>query len=396
MASHRGLLGECLVGSVVLLLFALPLDAQPARDRSEHRVVLLQRVAVRGCEDPGGWSNLFFGGGPSGSDGAVALFAELGGGERVEVLERQTTDGGARYTVRSSESGREHQLELGPVALGECATAELPLDRLEGEGLRGRVQVMLSDGFVYGRVAEHREGILQTRRGPARLELHPRTRQALRFDRLSELQMFVDLDLDGVIHRTSTLTDPGDVRFSDDAGDAFRVGDERFVVESISADGLQLELSAVDDLPAPFRGFRAPAFTGVDLEGDRHQLADHGGRIVVIELWSTACPFSESVRPQALRLAAELEAIGGAYLSMARETDEGRLRAHLDDRPRPGILLVRENETWERWNPQVVTPLYYVIAADGTVLLREMGVTAVQLAAAVAGVDVAKLAPQLP
>ena len=47
---------------------------------------------------------------------------------------------------------------------------------------------------------------------------------------------------------------------------------------------------------------------------------------------------------------------------------------------------MQDSTTWAEWNPQTVTPLFYVIAHDGTIRLRETGASAVRLLAAFFGV----------
>jgi thiol-disulfide isomerase/thioredoxin len=155
-------------------------------------------------------------------------------------------------------------------------------------------------------------------------------------------------------------------------------------------------MTRVGDVAAPVRGFRAPAFAGTGLDGTAYRLARRPGRVVVVEFWSTECPFSARARPEANHLAAAVAARGGLYVTMARETDRAAVRTHLDQHPRRGTLLLQDSATWSAWNPRTVTPLYYVIGPDGTVLLREAGAPAVRLAAAAAGVRLpgtAALAP---
>jgi hypothetical protein len=139
-----------------------------------------------------------------------------------------------------------------------------------------------------------------------------------------------------------------------------------------------------------------PPLAGKKLDGEAYRLARSPGRLTVVEFWSTECPFSERARPEAVRLAAALASRGAAFISMARESDTTAVRRFLAEHPRGGLQLVQDSATWRVWNPKTVTPLYYVIAADGTIRLRESGASAVRLAAAAAGVPQREIAAGVP
>jgi hypothetical protein len=83
-----------------------------------------------------------------------------------------------------------------------------------------------------------------------------------------------------------------------------------------------------------------------------------------------------------------LQFAGGTYIAMSREPDADMVHVHLEGYPRTSVVLLRDEETWQRWNPETATPLYDVIGSDGRVLMRERGARAVRLAAAVAEVAI--------
>jgi thiol-disulfide isomerase/thioredoxin len=362
---------------------AIGAQQSAAAPGDEPHVVELTRVAERTCDDPGGWTNLFFEGDPGVAAGAVALFTRIPGGGRVEAVQRETPTGETAYAIRSTVDGREHPVEIRTTEAGRCGTAEVSVGR---SGAIARVQVSLADGYIYGRIAEHRAGVFTTGETSVRIEVHPATRAALGFDRLADLRVFVDADGDGSIRPLNQMNAAGDIRFSEETAGAFVLDGRGYIADSMSADGARLHLTSAADTPFPARGFQAPVLAGSDLDGREHDVAALAGRTVIVEFWSTECPFSEQARPEAARLAAELEARGGVYLSMARESDAGAIRAHLDAHPRKGIVLTRDDAAWERWNRMSATPLYYVIGPDGTILLREVGARAVRLAAGAAGI----------
>jgi thiol-disulfide isomerase/thioredoxin len=356
-------------------------SAPPEADR--QRVVELERVADTGCDQPGGWTNLFFTGDADTAEGSVAVFAETASGLMIEVVRRDDGSGEMQYSFRVSPVRAEQVLEFAPTELGRCATAEL---HVEGVAHPLRMQVATAEEWVYGRIAEYRAGYMATDGFNARIEIHPRSRAAIGLNTLENVEIFVSRDGTDEIRTASQRLETGEVLFSDEAGEAFLLGKTAFAIDSLSTDSRRLYLSEIDDAALPYRGFEAPEFAGTDLDGNPHHLSDHLGEVVVIEFWSTECVFSEIARPQANHLAAELEATSGTLIAMARESDVEMLNVHLESHPRASIVLLRDEETWQRWNPETATPLYYVIDSDGRVLLRERGARAVRLAAAVAGI----------
>jgi hypothetical protein len=356
--------------------------ASAPAEADRHRVVELERVADTGCDQPGGWTNLFFTGDADRAEGSVAVFAETASGLMIEVVRRDDGSGEMQYSFRVSSVHAEQVLEFAPTELGRCATAEL---HLEGMAYPLRMQVATAEEWVYGRIAEFRAGHIATDGFNARIEIHPRSRAAIGLNALANVDFFVTRDGTDEIRTASRRLETGEVLFSDEAGEAFLLDKTAFAIDSLSTDSRRLYLSEIDDVALPYRGFIAPEFAGMDLEGNAHVLSDYLGEVVVIEFWSTECVFSEVARAEANHLAAELDAARGTLFAMARESDVELLNVHLNSHPRASIVLLKDEETWQRWNPETATPLYYVIDSDGHVLLRERGARAVRLAAAVAG-----------
>lgn len=351
----------------------------------QHHIVELERVADTRCDEPGGWTNLFFTGGAITPEGSVAVFAETASGLTIEVVRRDDGGGEMQYSFRVPSARVEEVLEFVPTELGQCATVELDL---EGTAHPLRLQIATAEEWVYGRIAEYRAGHLAIDGFNAWIEVHPRGRAAIGLNVLKDAEIFVGRDGTGSIRRFSERLETGEVLFSDQVGEAFRLGETAFAVDSLSTDSRRLYLSQLQDAALPYRGFVAPEFVGTDLDGNAYDLADHLGQLVVIEFWSTECVFSEMARPHSNQLGAELKAANGNLILMARESDVEMLNVHLQAHPRSSTVLVRDEETWQRWNPETATPLYFVIDSEGRVLLRERGAAAVRLAAAVAGIPI--------
>ena len=377
-------------GLVALTLIGC--DEEPTLIRPSLEVLPLTRVANRQCDDAEGWSNLFFEGDSADATEVVARFAAPQAGSLVEIVRRGDPGGSPRYTTRVAGQESQAPLEFEPMERGSCSTTEVSLP---GMGTPVRIQVAISDRWVYGRVAEHREGVLVTPAESVHIEVQARTRNGLRFNELSGVQLFVDQDGDGRVRRRSELGPSGrTVLVGDAVGQRFKVDDAAFEVLGLSDGGADITLRRVEDAPAPFRGFKSPDLIGTKLDGTPFRLGDSAGRVVILEFWSTECPFSERARPDAQLLAAQLQSGGGRYISIARESDIAAVRKHVEENPRGGTLLVGEESTWRSWNPETVTPLYYVISPEGQIRLREAGAAAVRLAAVMADVPASVINPE--
>jgi hypothetical protein len=376
MSVHFGLL----MGTLVLMTSC---STGPGEANRQH-VVELDRVSDMDCDEPGGWTNLFFAGDPVAQAGSVAVFAEVAPGLPIEVV-RRNDDGEIRYSLRIPFRIEEEVLVFTPSRFGRCATAEL---RLEGVAHPLRIQISTAEEWAYGRIAEYRAGYFSTEGYRTRVEVHAGSRDAIGLNTIEHVEIYIGSDMTNPIRRFSEQLESGEVVFSDQVGEAFLLGRTGFAADSLSTDSRRLFLTEIGDTTLPYRGFVASEFAGTDLGGKAHRLSDHLGQVVVIEFWSTECAFSELARPQANQLAAGLESAGGTYIAMSRELDADMVRAHLEGHPRTSVGLLRDEETWQRWSPETATPLYYVIGSDGRVLMRERGAGAVRLAAAVAGVAI--------
>jgi hypothetical protein len=366
------------------LAFLISCSVRPDEADRQHAVEL-DRVADVSCDEAGGWTNLFFSGDPAAADGSVAVFAEVTPGFPIEVVRRIDHNRDMGYTLRVASTAEEEVLEFSPTQLGQCATAEL---QLEGVAHPVRIQISTADEWVYGRIAEHRVGEFAIDGQSARIEVYPVSGEAISMNALESVEIYVSPEVIGPVRRISERMESGEVIFSHLVGGAFLLGETGLAVDSLSADSRRVYLSEVGDAAFPSRGFPAPEFVGTDLTGKDHRLSDYLGQVVILEFWSTECPFSESARLQSNQLAAALQAVGGTLIAMSRESDAEVLQAHLEGHPRTSAVVPVVKETWRRWNPETVTPLYYVIGSDGGVLMRERGARAVRLATGIAGVAI--------
>ena len=111
-------------------------------------------------------------------------------------------------------------------------------------------------------------------------------------------------------------------------------------------------------------GEEAPDFELSDLEGRRHRLSDQRGTLIVLHIWSAACPWTEQTDDQVVKA---IRAEGADLWSIApnADEDEGLLREEARKRSLP--LVLRDPE-------QHVADLYGAIATPHVFVIDEQGV----------------------
>jgi thiol-disulfide isomerase/thioredoxin len=113
-----------------------------------------------------------------------------------------------------------------------------------------------------------------------------------------------------------------------------------------------------------------PAPSGLeieDLQGSRHRLADHRGKVVMLNFWGTWCPPCVEELPALGRLATELEGRPFVMLGVTVKEEPAVLKHFLERVPVAfPTLLDPEGQEFRRWRIQVF-PTSFLIGPDGRV-----------------------------
>lgn len=159
---------------------------------------------------------------------------------------------------------------------------------------------------------------------------------------------------------------------------------------AIGAEGLPPlsdRLTLIDE-PQP-----APPLRLADLDGELHDLADLGGRLVLINFWATWCPPCRREMPSMERLQQQLRERGLSVIAVDVGEDAETVFAftgQLDPAPSFPMLLDPDAEAAQAWGVKGL-PTSFVVDPAGRVIMRAVGGTEFDDAVAVE-----QLLPYLP
>lgn len=349
----------------------------------ETGISQVSEVALRAVDSPlgerNGMTNIFFEAGssvsvpPAWDSVGVAVLTRIAGRE-VRVA-RGWRDGAWEYRVDINGDGTVQ--DDGPLRFAEFKMLRAAAIDIHPEtpGLPAlRFHVLTVDGFVYGRPARSWRGEFQAGDRTVAVAVRAPSRDEPVPGAGASFEMLVDLDGNGALRERSELKPDGGVAPSElvRSDQPFRVGPRAYRLESVDVGSRRLRIRPVGDSVATAPGFLAPLLETSTLDGQPVSLQRHRGEVVVLEFWSTHCPFSEQIRPEITSLKARFGP-GVRWITVARELEADTIRAHLADHPMAGEPWTNRADIWQTWNPRTVTPMFYVIGRDGRIVAVERG-----------------------
>jgi thiol-disulfide isomerase/thioredoxin len=124
----------------------------------------------------------------------------------------------------------------------------------------------------------------------------------------------------------------------------------------------------------PGRDGEAPPALGLnDLAGRRHSLADHRGRVVLINFWATWCDPCRDEMPSLQKLKAELAGRPFEVLAVNYGESEARVSEFLKRHPMDFPILLDPNQDAARaWRVRIL-PASFLVDARGRLGYRVIG-----------------------
>lgn len=356
--------------------------------QSEKNKIELERVITKAgtAESFPGLSNIFFQDPEQDfiypDDWVNPEVAVLSKGEdfkTVYALRHENEEGKTRYYVdTNSNLDFTDEDSLTFVRQGERAIADVlvnvqPND-LQIESIPVHFQIMERGKWTFGLISEYRKGNITINGKTYSIILRPRSRNTPFYTLSPGTNFLIDSNSDGEYTRQWKLNDTNEILSNEqvDITQPFSVDEETYRVENIDIEGNYLTIHNSEIEKAPVTGFKTPDFVATDIADNTQNLSSYLDKIVLLEFWSTTCPFCEQVRP-------DLNSIAEQYnndlnlVIMARESEKTKIEGHLKKYPKKGDFLLHSKEAWDKFNPIMATPTFYLIDKTGTIKIKTSG-----------------------
>ena len=152
--------------------------------------------------------------------------------------------------------------------------------------------VTSSDGYVYGRISEYRQGQIRIAGKTYSVNLNARGRNYPSFDLSGNPVCLIDLNQDGDFSPRWRFSQTGDVlpREEVELSSPFILGGEKVRIVDLDPAGTMLSIQPSSEAVSIAVGFKAPAFSLKGLDNNLYTLEKLKGKIVLLEFWSVSCP----------------------------------------------------------------------------------------------------------
>lgn len=348
--------------------------------RTTPQIVVRLRVTQSALGLTEGMSNLFFEPPSAGSalpthwdSAGTATLGTIAGKE--VVIARGWAGGRWEYRVDRDLNGAlgdEAPLRMAPTGQFEGASLELSVPgRPE---VKVRYHVLTAGGYTYARVATEWHGSLAANGKRYQVRIRPASRMNPIPTLGQPVEFHIDSDRDGTFQIRGGVDRQQRPVHSEliNTSEAFGLNGKRYRVTSIALDSHRMVIEESTESSGTAPGLTPPTFSTMTLDGDPVSTSQLRGVVTVIEFWSVHCPFSEQIRPELLKLQNRLGS-GVRWVAIAREQEPDAVRAHLREHSMTGEHWRSTDALWGRFNPETVTPLFYVVNRDGTIVAVERG-----------------------
>ena len=361
-------------------------------DRSEYKIEFDKIIEdAESIESFHGMSNIFFEPASeeftfpqSWKNPEIASLSEPNGFKPVHVLRYEIADNERQY-LADTDSDFDFTDEDGLTFINKndrsIADVRVHLKSTNNKHtLPVNFQIVKIQDWRYGRISEHRQGKISLNGVEYQVKMYPGNRNDPIYETSSMLNFLVDLNKDGKFSDRWEVDD-GDKLLSSEKIDVtqpFVLNNDTLLVASIDSAGKVVSLGRSEKDSAAAEGFNIPNFTTKTMQGNEADLYTYFDKPTILEFWSTSCPFSEAVRPEINQL---YESYKDQFtlISTPREKGLDEIETHLENHPKKGVLLLRDEKTWEELNPLPVSPLYYLIDSNGEIIMKAQGASAVEL-----------------
>ena len=122
-------------------------------------------------------------------------------------------------------------------------------------------------------------------------------------------------------------------------------------------------------------GQRPPAFSVLDLKGQRQTLKQYRGQIVVLHFWASWCPYCRGEIPKLLQIHAQHSSQGVTILTVSIDHDIEQLKAFVQQAGLPYSVIPdarSESSLASAYGVRGI-PVTYILDRDGRVAFQSFG-----------------------
>ena len=115
------------------------------------------------------------------------------------------------------------------------------------------------------------------------------------------------------------------------------------------------------------------ALTMKDMNGAEVKLADHKGKVILVNFWATWCPPCLAEIPEFIKVYDEKKGEGFVILGVSTDDTPDQLKAFASEKKVTYPLLLITPEVEDAYGPLFGLPTSILIARDGSVCKRHFG-----------------------
>jgi len=117
----------------------------------------------------------------------------------------------------------------------------------------------------------------------------------------------------------------------------------------------------------------APHFTATAMDGEKFTNASVKGKVVLLDFWTTWCPYCNEEAVLVDRLGKEFADKGLIVLAINVAESKKKVKKHLEEHPRTCPVVLMEDTNLAAMYQATVYPIYVVIDRDGMIAAEQRG-----------------------
>jgi thiol-disulfide isomerase/thioredoxin len=137
--------------------------------------------------------------------------------------------------------------------------------------------------------------------------------------------------------------------------------------------GCALLVAAICALGATQKREPAPRFTATAMDGEKFSNASTKGKVVLLDFWTTWCPYCNEEASIVDNLGREFAEKGLIVLAINVAESKKKVKQHLERHPRTSHVVLMEDTNLAAMYQATVYPIYVVIDRDGNIAGEQRG-----------------------